>query len=78
MTPSEIKALEAVKAGKVECVYRTKGSVMRGPASARILWRLRIDCLIADAPRSGAKGAFEIRCPQVLTGKGIAALSAGK
>mgnify|MGYP001057053333 FL=1 len=78
LTKARLRALEAVADGKVKRVYRGGGNVLLGPkgVSSTTLWHLYRAGLIRDGEMT--RGAVEVRCPQVLTPAGRAALEATK
>jgi hypothetical protein len=76
MTPAELRALKAVAAGDVVCIYRRNGNVLRGKRnmaiSSRILRQLCTGRYFRDGPET--TGCIERVCVQVLTQKGLGAL----
>lgn len=74
MTKAQLRALQAVRDGRVVQVYDRTGNVFRGPAgiSARNYRALEVGGLIEDVPGQGfrASGYYKLQ----LTGKGRAIL----
>lgn len=71
LTKAHVRALQAVKDGKVRRTYRQQGNVLKAAGhSSAVLWELSGMGAFRDAPGNGT-----YRCPQVLTPKGIALLS---
>jgi hypothetical protein len=78
LTPALIRAMAAVRGGKVTRVYTSAGNTFRGPAGIApgSYRRLEVMKYIEDAPGQRATGVYASHFKQQLSAAGIAALEA--
>lgn len=76
LTPALIRAMAAVRAGKVAQVCTGEGNVFRGPTgiAASCYRRLEVMRYIEDVPGQKRTGVFESRIVQQLSAAGQRAL----